>query len=178
MTSLFLNIFSKPKNYIGLLIGSFLFFILLRVLPVYEIIKNSFKIPGVSIFRKFEIFFDYTLISFMDASLNEQAIVAALSILTTMNIILLIAFAQRQRKILSKRSFFASISGMFLGLFGIGCLSCGVLIMAPLLTFIGLGSYLGNFSQHALLISYIGITFVVVSIIYLLKKLSEPLVCT
>ena len=177
MLTTFINIMRKWKNSITLVIGSCVLFIILRILPVYEILKNSYKIPGISFSRKWELFIEYTFQSFVDISLGEQFIIFALSILTTFNIILFIIFARKQQKILSKRSFAASISGMVLGLFGVGCLSCGFLILAPLITFIGLGAYIGDFTQYAITISYGGIVLVIFSIFYLLKKISEPVVC-
>jgi hypothetical protein len=177
MITLFVHLFRKPKNYLSLLIGSFFVFVIFRIIPVYRIIKNSFKIPELSISRKIEIFFDYTFVSFTQVPLQEQIIIIILSVLTMINIILFVMYSLRQRKILSKRSFFSSISGMFLGLFGVGCLSCGVLIMAPLLTFIGLGSYLGNFSQYALTFTYAGLFLLLISTLSLLHQLKKPLVC-
>ena len=61
--------------------------------------------------------------------------------------------------------------------FGVGCLSCGFLIMAPVLTFLGLGAYLGKVGEHALLVSYGGMILVIISILYLLKKIGEHLIC-
>lgn len=158
--------------------GSFITFTILRILPVFEILKNSYKIPGIGITRKFELFWDYSFLSFFNISRAEQFLVLALSTLTTLNIILFIIFARRQQQMLLKRSFVASLSGMFFGLFGVGCLSCGVLILAPLVTFLGLGAHLANFAQHAITISYIGMVLVIISSLYLLKKISDPLVCT
>jgi len=177
MLNSFISVFRKTKNNIALVIGSFVVFIMLRIIPVFNILKHSYTISEMTVARKIDLFLDYTLATFLEASSVEQFIVVALSILTVINIILFVVFARRQQKMLSKRSFFASVSGMFLGLFGVGCLSCGVLIMAPLLTFIGLGSYLGNFAQYALWLSFGGMIFVIISILYLLKKISEPMIC-
>ena len=178
MITTFINIIKRPWNIIILALSSFVIFILLRIVPVYEILKNSFKIPGLSLVRKWDIFTEYVFTSFCDITLGEQFLIVSLSILTAFNIILFVIFARRQSTLLSKRTAFASFSGMFLGLFGVGCLSCGVLILAPLITFVGLGAYLGDFTQYALMISYIGVFLVIISILYLLKKISDPLVCT
>jgi hypothetical protein len=177
MFSTFIHILKHPKNIIALVFGSFITFTILRILPVFEILKNSYKIPNIGIARKFDLFWDYSFRSFCDISSGEQFLILVLSILTPFNIILFIIFVRRQRRMLSKRSFAASVSGMLLGLFGVGCLSCGVLILAPLITFLGLGAYLGNFAQYAITISYVGMILVIISSIYLLKKISEPFIC-
>lgn len=177
MLNIFINLFKKVKNITFLIVMSLLIFISLRVLPVYDILKHSFSIQGMSATRKMDLLYEFTITTFTEGMPQEQVIVILLSVLTAINILLFVIFAKRQRKILSGKSFLASISGMLLGLFGVGCLSCGVLIMAPLLTFVGLGSYLGGAIEYAVWIAYVGIIFVISSIIYLLKKISEPLVC-
>ncbi|MCA9352832.1 hypothetical protein KC901_01475 [Patescibacteria group bacterium] len=152
-------------------------FLVLRLLPVYEILSNSYKIPGLQFSRKWDIFVEYTLTSFLDVSLNEQLLIVGFSLLIVLNILLFVVFTKRHAKFFHKKSLFASISGMFLGMFGIGCLSCGVLVLAPVLTFLGFGAYLGTLSHYALAVSYIGLGFVTLSSVYLLYKLSRPLVC-
>lgn len=178
MLNVFISIMKKTKNIIAVTLGTFLVFIVLRMIPIYTILKHSYTIPGLTLGRKIDIFLEYTLVSFTQSSFDEQFIVVTLSVLTVINILLFIVFSKRQQKMLSGKSFIASISGMFLGLFGVGCLSCGVLIMAPLLTVVGLGSYLESFTEYAIWLSYGGILFVTISILYLLKKISEPMVCT
>ncbi len=177
MINLSYSIFKQPKNIIIWFLGSFLIFLILRILPVYGILKNAFSILDISFGRKRELFNDYIFRTFTEINFSEQLLIVLLSVLTALNIILFIMFVQRQRKILSGKSFISSISGMFLGLFGVGCLSCGFLIMAPLLTFLGLGGYILNIAQYAELISYAGVFLLVISIYYLLKQLSKPLIC-
>lgn len=177
MITAFKNIFFKLNTIILLGVGSLFLFFILRVVPVYNILKNSFSIPTMTLSRKIDLFFQYTWSAFLDISFTEQFLTIALAFATVMNIILLIKYAQRQQKILSGKSFFASVSGIVLGLFGVGCVSCGVLFLAPVISFIGLGAYLGGITQYALVLSYAGLALVLVSIWYLLKKLSEPLVC-
>jgi hypothetical protein len=172
-----LSILQRKKNIISLLIMSFVIFTLLRVIPVYKVLRNSLRISNLSIGRKFELFYEYIFGSFMLSSSGEQFLIIILAILTALNIILFTIYAQRQKSILSGRSFVASISGMVLGLFGVGCLSCGVLILAPLITFLGLGAYASGFVEYAFLLASIGVLFVLISNCYLIKKISEPLIC-
>ncbi|MCA9351859.1 hypothetical protein KC866_00500 [Patescibacteria group bacterium] len=177
MVNTLLHILKRRWNTIALVCGSCAIFLILRIVPVYGILKTSYALPGLSFVRKIDIFLEYVIYSFTRISFHEQLLVIALSILTTLNIILFIVFTQRQQKLLSKRSFIASVSGMVLGLFGVGCVSCGVLVLAPLITALGLGAYLGTFTQYALLIAYIGLGFVIVSSLYLLRKISQPNIC-
>lgn len=173
-----LSIIKKPKNIAVVVLGWILMFVLLRVFPVYQILKTSYRIPGMAITRKLELFFEYTFASFVGIGLLEQFLVLSLALLTVINIFLFVVYAKRQSKILSGKGFLPSIIGMFMGLFGVGCISCGAFILAPVLGVIGLGSYISGFSQYAVLISYVGLLFVIASIFYLLKKISTPQVCS
>ncbi len=172
-----ITIIKKPKNIFFIISVSIIIFILLRFLPVYRILFDFYSLPGISFARKLEIFYQYIFDPFLNALFQEKFITITLSILTSFNILLFIIFAKRQKKILSGKGFFASLSGIFLGLFGIGCISCGAFVLAPIITFIGLGAYINKFIENANIISNIGIVFVIISIVYLLKQISKPLMC-
>ena len=172
-----ISIIKQKKNIVALVVGSLILFFLFRLTPVFDIVTTSLRLPGLALGRKVSIVFEYTLGTFGRGSITEDIIPIMLSILTTLNVILFVRYAKRQRKIFSKRSLAASISGILLGLFGVGCLSCGALVLAPLLTFVGLGGSVGFCTQHAVAISYLGLGFVIASIGYLLYRLSRPLVC-
>jgi len=171
------TIIVKPKNIIFLILGSFVVFTLLRVFPVYEILSDFFTISNITAMRRFEVFNEYVYDSFLTATLSEKITTISLSILTAMNVLLFTLFTKRQRSMLSGKGFFATLSGMVLGLFGVGCLSCGAFVLAPIITFLGLGTYMKFFVEYASIISYIGIIFVLISNIYLLRKISKPMVC-
>lgn len=177
MLTSFKQIFSRPKNFFLTILTMILVFFVLRIIPIYEILWNSFRIPGLSLSRKFEIFFEYTFLVFFKLHTLEQFLTLVLVFLTSINVILFVIYAKRQRRLFSGKSFLASISGIILGLFGIGCISCGVLILAPLISFIGLGSYVGGITQYALALSFAGVILVSLSNIYLLHQLEKPNVC-
>lgn len=177
MITTFINIIKRPGNIFLTLGFGFTIFTLLRIAPVYEILHNTFKISTLNAGRKFELFIDYVYTSFFEMSLGEEFLIIILSLATAINIVIFIAYVKRQRKVLSGKSLAASISGMVLGLFGVGCLSCGVLILAPVITFLGLGAYSQLFIRYGLMISYVGLILVIISILYLVRQLSKPLVC-
>lgn len=178
MKKIFCNLFNKPSFVLYHALGTFFIFTLLRIIPVYHILADFYRISHVSYTRKISVFCEYVFLSFFDALWYEQAALILLSFLVSLNFMLFVIFAKRQKKMLSKRSFIASLSGMIFGLFGVGCLSCGALIAAPLLTVLGFGAYLGFFTSNAFFIMCIGIFCIVMSIMYLLYQLSRPAVCS
>lgn len=178
MKSTFQNIFKQPLTIFFTGIASIGIFILLQTLPVINFLKSAYHIPGLPFSRKIDIFFHYVFEPFGYVSFYQQVLVIGLSLLTAINLILFIIFIRRQRSLFVGKSFFASISGILLGLFGVGCISCGIFILTPLLTFLGLGAFLKNTQEYSLFLSGIGVLLLVFSIGYILKKLSEPPVCT
>lgn len=160
-----------------IVIGSFVVFLGLQTLPVYHLLKSAYNVPGISTGRSLELFFQYVFEPFTYISLYQQIIVVLLGLMTALNILLFIIFIRRQKKVFVGKSFFASVSGIFLGLFGVGCVSCGVVILAPVLTFLGLGSVIQDAVIYSPWISGVGVLLMGASIFYILRKLSQPLVC-
>ena len=174
----FLYSFLKQKNnIIAWMLTSFVFFVFLRVLLFYKILWTSYHIPGISFTRKFNIFNEYVFYFFTSIGAHEQFLTIIFSLLGGLNIVLFIIFFRRQRRLIPKRNFIATLMGIILGSFGVGCLSCGVLLIAPLISFLGLGVYLSDIAVHAVAISYIGIFCIIFSSVYMLKKMSNPQLC-
>lgn len=177
MFQILVSILKKPKNLIIWILGSAITFFFLRILPQLYIVRDFLGLETVSFSRKYEIIYDYSFGAYSSHNPFELGLTIILSVVFVLNIILFVIYARRQARMLSGKSLAASLSGMILGFFGVGCLSCGVIILAPLLTFIGLGSYLNTVSEYAQWLSITGVMIIIISVIYLLKKLNEPLIC-
>ncbi len=172
-------LFRKKQNVFVLMFLSFFFFTFLKVIPVYHILRDSFRVSGITLIRKIQLFYSYTYATCSDHLWNSRFVTIFLSILIALNIFLFVAYAKRQGKFIAAthKTFLASIGGIILGFFGIGCISCGAFILAPLITFLGFGAYMQFFQSNAYLISVIGLVFVLFSNFYLLYQLSKPITC-
>lgn len=95
------------------------------------------------------------------------------SFLFVVNMVIFVYFFKRQKALLSASHKSLSVVGMFLGLFGVGCLSCGTLLLAPLVTALGLGGLL-RFGSG---ITILGLGLLLISSMMMLRKMSQPLVC-
>lgn len=177
MQSFFMRIISRTKNIIFILSSSILFFILLQILPIWKILKSISLIPNINFWRAIDLYYEYIFKSFIHLSFLQAFFIITLSLLLSFNILLFFLYIKRQRKIFAGKSFLASVSGAFLGLLGVGCSSCGALLITPILVFLGLESHLQYFVEHTIFVSFLGILFVFLSILYLLYQLSKPLVC-
>lgn len=177
MFNLLFLILKRKKNIFALVMGSLILFIVLRVIPQAHIIYDFWLLHGVNLSRKFEIFYSYSFGAFSSWSWFDTITSIILSFATMINIIVLLTYFKRQQKVLNKGSLAATSVGMVLGMFGVGCVSCGALVIAPILSYLGLLGALEllPFAGRELVI--VGLFLVVISTVYLLKKLNQPLVC-
>ncbi len=79
--------------------------------------------------------------------------------------------------ILKAKGFWGSLSGMFLGVFGIGCVACSGLILAPLISFLGLSSIFNLLPMKGMELGYLGTLVILISDFYILKKITDPNIC-
>ena len=171
--------FRKPSHVVSYLFLSFIVFSILKIIPVYHILKDFFSIRGLPLHRYFEVLYEYIFLTCGDHVWKTRLVTIFLALLISLNIVLFFLYAKRQGSFLrmTHKSLLGSLGGIILGFFGIGCISCGAFILAPLITFLGLGAYMKFFTEHAELISFIGVFFVLISNLYLLYQLQKPIVC-
>jgi hypothetical protein len=100
-----------------------------------------------------------------------------LPILISLNIILFIKFYDKQKYILKTKGFFGSLAGIFFGIFGVGCAACSALLLAPLISIFGLTTIFKILPYGGEELGVIGLVLIIISSIYLLKKISDPLIC-
>lgn len=177
MFTLLISLLKRKKNIIVLVIGTISLFTLLRVIPQIHIIYDFWLLHGVNLSRKFEILYEYSFGTFSLWGWFDTTTSIILSFATVINIIVLVIYFKRQRKVLNKGSLAATSAGMVLGMFGVGCVSCGALVLAPILSYLGLLGALEllPFAGRELVI--VGLLLVIASTVYLLKKLNQPLIC-
>jgi hypothetical protein len=177
MIQLLRSILWQTKNILALSIGSVLLFVILRILPQFHIIRDFWKLSTVDVVRKFEVFYNYSLGSYSTWYFFETSLTILLTIATVLNIIIFIRYFKRQKKVLNKGSLLTTSAGLFLGMLGVGCISCGAIILAPLLSVLGLLGALEILPFAGRELVVIGLLFIIGSSYYLLRQLNQPLLC-
>lgn len=167
----------RKKNIFVFVIGSTVLFLVFRLLPQFHIIRDFWGLEGVSISRKFEVLYNYTLGYYSLWHRFETTATIILSLATVINVIVFSVYYRRQKKVLNKGSVIASTTGMFLAVFGVGCISCGAIVLAPLLSAFGLLGSLSLLPFFGKELVVVGLVFVIGSTTYLLHQLKKPLVC-
>lgn len=178
MFSFLVRILKKKRNLFLLNFLGFIFFIIFISFSQLEFFKTSFLYLYNESFliylKTFFLVFREILFGF---SFLNILFTVVLSLLLSLNFILLSLLYKKQKIVFKSKSFASSLAGIFLGFFGIGCISCGAFVLAPLLAFLGLGAYVNYFVQNMFLISILSLVLLVFSNIYLLYQIKKPLVC-
>jgi len=172
------RIFRKKVNWLYLFILFFAVFWLLRIIPHWEIMISLIKSSVVSWNYFFDDFYFRTLWVMSELSFWNNFLAFAFPISISLNIILFKELYLKQEFILKSKSLWASLSGMFFGLFGVGCAACSGLLLAPLISFLGLSWVFQLLPYGGEELAWVGLLIIIISIIYLLKKISDPITCS
>ena len=173
-----LRIFSNKKNILYFFLIYFFIFFLFRIYPdfiLYFEILNSKYFSG-ELFWNF--FWKKTILSFSFQLFWDSFVVISVPFLISLNIILFKELYYKHKVFLKGKSFFALLSGMFLGFFGVGCFACSGLIFASLISALGLSAFFDILPYQGREVSFLGIFILLISSIYILKKIKNPIVCT
>lgn len=149
-----------------LLFFSFLFLIIwIPNFPVFKLIIFSQKI---SLFEKFRFLITSPNILVSNSGAASIALTILVLILTSLNITLLVYFIKRS-KTLPGRNIGINVLGVFPGLLGVGCSSCGSLILSLL----GLSGFAAILPFRGIEFSFVGIFLLIFSIHNLLKSIAN-----
>jgi hypothetical protein len=100
-------------------------------------------------------------------------------VLFGVNIALLVYYIRRQQSLArSAKTHLTSLGGMVSATFGIGCAACGSVILTAVFGLAGTGTLLAWLPLHGLEFGVVGIVLLWLSIYYLTKRISDPLVCS
>ena len=157
-------------------------FIILNIifLLVYFFFTNFFsavKIFNAPLFsqsEKWSIFFR----SFFDISSLENILMLTLVILFILSLfsILLLVLFSDSKKIYKKKSFLG-IVGIFISVLGLSCATCGIGLLASLLSLFGLSELVIYFPLHGLEFGFLGLLVLNISNYILLKRIKNPYIC-
>lgn len=173
----FLKIFLNKKNIFLFLILYFLIFFLFRTVPDFVIYWEFLYLKNFSASDFFSFFWEKTILSFGISLFWDNFVAVVVPFLISVNIILFIELYKKQKIFLQGKSLVASTFGIFFGFFGAGCVACSGILFAPLISFLGLGTVFAIFPYKGFELAYLGILILLISSIYILKKISNPMVC-
>lgn len=111
-------------------------------------------------------------------SLLTASYLFLVAIVFGINVSLLTFYIRRRQEVShTKRVHLASIGGFVSAVLGIGCIACGSVILTAVFGLVGAGVIITFLPFHGLEFGVIGISLLLVSTFYLVKKIHDPIVC-
>lgn len=158
-------------------LSSWLLFSAVTWVSNLSLIGWYFAQPGISLGAKL-----WLLISMYGSIVSSQTLLSAtllliIVMLSGLNVALLDRYIRTRKSSAPKPTGAWSLAGMVAGFFGVGCASCGSVILASLLSLFGAGSLVFLLPFHGLEISVLAVLLLVYGTRRLIKKLNDPLVC-
>ncbi len=174
------KIFSVRKYLFLFLAISFLIFTLSVILPNFSLLKISLLSPTIGFLDKIKLLFSLYSSITTNFTLISATYTILISILFALNISLLVYYIkQRQGGIKNiKTGSVSGVAGLISGVLGIGCAACGTFILSSLLSLFGAASLVAWLPFGGEEFGFIGALLLLYSIYSLLKKITEPKICT
>ena len=69
------------------------------------------------------------------------------------------------------------VIGMFISILGLSCATCGIGLLASILSLFGLSGIVVYFPLHGLEIGYLGVIILNITNYILLKRIKNPFIC-
>jgi hypothetical protein len=94
------------------------------------------------------------------------------------NISLFVFYLKKFKKMRKSGGMKTNTFGLIIGAFGIGCASCGSLVLVSVFSFLGLGGVFALLPFGGEEFAVIGLILLLISTYYLLKKIHKPMTCS
>lgn len=173
--TVFKQVFSSAfSTFFAVAVFIFLFF-LVNFLPNRALVLFVLRSDGFDWERKIKFFFSTLTWFFYNNTPFVQVLLIAVMLLAGINLAMSVFFLRKRYNV--QRQMGVSLLGVFLGFFSVGCASCGSVILTSVF---GVGVTTGVLA----ILPFRGIEFaalslilLVLSLVFLVKKLQEPMVC-
>lgn len=176
MIDIFVNIFSRKKSYMIFLIASVIIGVVMLISAQFHVVVGTVKLFGFFDSQFYNSLFSVFTGTYSAMSLFAQVVFVLFIVSFGINTVLFVEYYRVYKNLIKGAGTHLSLFGVVMAALGTGCLSCGVLLLAPLASILGI-SFASWMIQHGTLISLAGLVFIVSSSYFLLKKISEPQVC-
>ncbi len=174
-----MNLYKVFKNKINIKVFLFFMFIFSLLYFVFKNLGSAINILKVPLFtfqEKLNLFF----LSLFDVSELKSISMFILVLLFIFSIslfcLLLFILFKESKKINHKKSFLNTFS-IFISILGLSCASCGIGLLASILSFFGVSSLITYFPLHGAELGYLGVIFLNISNYFLLRRLKSPYTC-
>lgn len=135
-----------------------------------------FSVPFLSEAEKLDLFFS-SIFDLSSLKSIDMLVLVVLFIISLSLLFILFYVLYNESKKISKKKSLLGMIGVFFSVLGFSCLSCGIGLLASILSLFGLSSLSLYFPLHGLEFGFIGIIMINITNYLLLKKIKNPFVC-
>ncbi len=178
MLEILITIFSKAR-YVGLaILTAALVFTIALWLPNISFVF-SYLASGVGVGEKLQFIWGFYGTIQTSHTGYSAAMAILIALFSGINIALLTYYTKRVMTVSKgfKRVHTGSYLGLIVGFFGVGCVACGSVILLAILATIGAGGLLLVLPFQGAEVGMIALGILLWSNYFLVKKISDPLVC-
>jgi len=173
--STFKTVFSRSWYIIIAIITAFLLLLLAIWLPNLSFLKHVAVSDSYSFGNKAAIFWSY--FGFLGTNFTPltRTFTIVISLLSGINVAMLVFYLKNRIKL--ERSAGVGILGVITGLLGVGCASCGSVLLSSFIGLSASAAFTGFLPLRGAEFSIIGMLILLVSIYLIAKKIQNPLTC-
>lgn len=168
-------VFKKPSYIILAIITTALLLLLVIWLPNFSFLKHVADSNIYTLSNKVGIF--WSSLGFLKSNFTPLARVLTIMVMVLSGINVAMLMYYLKNRIRLEKAAGAGMLGTIAGLVGVGCASCGSVLLT---SFIGIGastSFLGLLPLKGVEFSILGIVIILLTIYLIAKKIQNPLVC-
>ncbi|MCC7482239.1 MAG: hypothetical protein IT541_12025 [Hyphomicrobiales bacterium] len=169
------QVFGIPRYALLALASAALVFILATWLPNLGLVWEIGTSASVPLAAKVAILWAFVGSIGTNFTLFSALALTTLALLFGANVSLLAYGVNLRRQ--GQTGAVASAGGLFSGLLGVGCATCGTFVITPLLTFMGAGGLLAALPFGGEEFAIVGIALLGLSFLLTVKKLTKPIAC-
>lgn len=171
------NIFLRPTYFILALFVALLIFVGIGLFPNISFIKNIILSPAVNTLDTVKIISSLIWDTGTHATSFNTVYTAILALLIGVNISLVVFYVRFRKMAVVAKGGVAGVLGFFSGIVGIGCASCGSILLVSFLPILGLGGLISLLPLRGAEFSILSIILLAWSAKIILRGINVPLVC-
>lgn len=170
----FKSVFYHPKYIFLALFSAFVIFAFANLLPNLSFARY---IIGGDLDFAYKVKILWGMLGYFknNSNLASQIMIIGVAILAGIDIALAIFYAKK--KIVTDRAAGFGMLGIVGGFFGIGCSACGSVVLSSIVGVGASGQLVGILPLKGLEFSILSLGILLASIIYLAKKIMDPMTC-
>src|SRR3989344_4288793 len=165
------NVFAKPIYCLIAVLSALVILAIAILLPRLSLISYIFSSDSFGLFEKWKLLF--SLIGTLKSNFSNWSLLMliVLAFFTGLNVALIIYYFKKRHDILKATGSGLGILAIISGVLGIGCASCGSVILTSVIGFTAAVSFLGVLPLKGLEFGLLAIILFIVSIFILSKKI-------